>query len=181
MKNYKNEVEENSKTINPQTTNYQVSLETSKGTMLVDLFFDKAPGHCANILGLAKAGFYDNLSFHRVIDGFVVQAGCPRGDGTGGPGYNIDAEFNEYPHTLGVLSMARAQDPNSAGSQFFICLGDVPYLDRNYTAFGKVVNPEGLEALKTIGTVSTGANDKPNEDVLILKATVLESSKQPAN
>lgn len=177
MKDYKNDVATIAKSLNPEKTNYQVSLETSKGTMLVELFFDKAPGHCANIIGLAKSGFYDKLSFHRVIDGFVVQAGCPQGTGTGGPGYTIDAEFNDYPHTLGVLSMARAQDPNSAGSQFFICLGDVPYLDNNYTAFGKVINPEGLEVLKTIGSVATGAGDKPKEEILILKAEVLETAK----
>lgn len=177
MKNYQQEVEEAVKSVHPDKNNYQVSFETTKGNMLVDLFFDKAPDHCFNILGLVKAGFYDNITFHRVIDGFVIQAGCPEGTGTGGPGYHIKAEFNDYPHTLGVLSMARAQDPNSAGSQFFICLGDVPYLDGNYTAFGKVSGSEGIEVLKSIGKVQTGAGDKPVEEVKILKASVLETPK----
>lgn len=177
MKNYQSEVEEAVKSIHPEKNDYQVSFETNKGNILVDLFFDKAPDHCFNILGLAKSGFYNNLTFHRIIDGFVIQAGCPKGDGTGGPGYNIKAEFNERPHTLGVLSMARAQDPNSAGSQFFICLGDVPYLNGNYTAFGKVNDTAGLEVVKSIGKVKTGAGDKPLEKVVILKAAVLETPK----
>lgn len=177
MKNFKPEVELHTQDLDPSKKTYQVQLDTSKGPIILDLFFDRAPKHCANLIGLARAGFYDNLSFHRVIDGFVIQGGCPTGDGTGGPGYNVDAEFNDYPHTLGVLSMARAQDPNSAGSQFFLCLGDVPYLDNNYTAFGKVANTEGLEALKTIGSIPTGAGDKPNEDILIKKASVIESNK----
>lgn len=177
MKNYQPEVEAFAKTLTPNEKSYQVSLETSKGTILIDLFFEKAPRHSVNFLGLVNAGFYDGISFHRVIDGFVIQAGCPQGTGTGGPGYHIDAEFNDYPHTLGVLSMARAQDPNSAGSQFFICLGDVPYLDNNYTAFGKVNDPASLEVVKTIGSTQTGAGDKPTEDILIKKGTILEKAK----
>lgn len=177
MKNYHSDVENFAKTVTPENKNYQVSMETNKGNILIDLFFDKAPKHCLNFLGLVKADFYNNVSFHRVIENFVIQAGCPEGNGTGGPGYTIPAEFNDYNHTLGVLSMARAQDPNSAGSQFFLCLGDVPYLDGNYTAFGKVNDPESLEVVKTIGSMKTGAGDKPLEDAVILKATVVESAK----
>ncbi|MBL4701216.1 MAG: peptidylprolyl isomerase, partial [Phycisphaeraceae bacterium] len=97
----------------------QVKLETSEGTMILELWTDVAPGHSENFLKLAKQGFYDGLTFHRVLPEFVIQAGCPRGDGTGGPGWTIKAEFNDREHVKGVLSMARSADPDSAGSQFF--------------------------------------------------------------
>ena len=106
---------------------YQVEFKTSMGTILVDLWSDVAPGHAKNVYGLAKIGFYDGIISHRIIDGFMVQIGCPLGTGTGGPGYTIDAEFSDRQHEAGVLSMARTADPNSAGSQFFLCLDRVPH------------------------------------------------------
>lgn len=156
---------------------YQVEFETSKGKILLDLWPDIAPGHCRNLIGLAKIGFYDGIIVHRVIPGFVLQAGCPLGNGTGGPGYTIDAEFNERPHEAGVLSMARTSDPNSAGSQFFICLDRVPHLDRQYTAFGKTADDESLKVVLSIGAVATDASDRPTEDVTILSGRVIESDK----
>ncbi|MEX0655556.1 MAG: peptidylprolyl isomerase [Phycisphaeraceae bacterium] len=129
----------------------QVTLETSEGTMVLELWNDVAPGHADNFLKLVDDGFYDDLTFHRIIPGFVIQGGCPRGDGTGGPGWTVDAEFNDRQHEKGVLSMARSADPNSAGSQFFVCLGreHCQHLDRQYTAFGRVI--EGLDVVDKLG------------------------------
>lgn len=155
---------------------YQVVLETSAGDIRLDLLPDVAPGHVKNFLGLAKTGFYDDGTFHRVIEGFMIQGGCPEGSGYGGPGYQIDAEFNETPHEPGVLSMARSNDPNSAGSQFFICLERVPHLDRQYTAFGRTADDESLAVVRKIGSVETGANDKPKQKVEIRKVTVVEKA-----
>ncbi|WDI31259.1 peptidylprolyl isomerase [Hyphococcus flavus] len=118
-----------------------LSLDT--GDVTIEMFPEKAPNHVARIKELAEDGFYDGLSAHRVIDGFMAQMGCPRGDGTGGSGQNIDAEFNDVSHQRGVCSMARAQNPNSADSQFFICFDDASFLDGQYTAWGKVV--DGME------------------------------------
>lgn len=155
-------------------TTYQVEFQTSMGNILLDLYPDVAPEHCKNIIALSKIGFYDNLTFHRVIDGFVIQGGCPEGTGTGGPGYNVNAEFNSKPHELGVLSMARAGHPDSAGSQFFLCLGRVPHLDNQYTVFGAAANDESRDVISTIGKVETSYGDKPVEDVKINKAIVHE-------
>ena len=177
MKNFKEEVENFSKSVDFKANNYQVCLETNHGNITIDLFADRAPKHCLNFISLVKSGFYDNLTFHRIISGFVIQAGCPDGNGMGGPGYMIDAEFNDYPHDLGVLSMARAQDPNSAGSQFFICLGRVTHLDGNYTAFGKVADEAGLEVVKKIGASRTGAGDEQLEKVFIKKGLLIETKK----
>ncbi|MBN2676144.1 MAG: peptidylprolyl isomerase [Alphaproteobacteria bacterium] len=122
---------------------------TVLGTMEIKLFPEKAPKHVERILKLAKEGFYNGLKFHRVIAGFMVQTGCPYGTGTGGSKYpDLPAEFNDVSHKRGILSMARAQDPNSANSQFFIMLADTPYLDGQYTVFGEVV--KGLETVDTI-------------------------------
>lgn len=151
---------------------YQVKFDTSMGNILVDVYPDVAPKHSKNLVALAKVGFFDGLKFHRVIEGFVIQGGCPNGSGTGGPGYRVDAEFNTKLHEPGVLSMARAQDPNSAGSQFFICLERLPYLDRQYTVFGKTADEESLAVVKTIGHVDTDSQDRPVKDVIINKATV---------
>jgi peptidyl-prolyl cis-trans isomerase B (cyclophilin B) len=107
-----------------------------------------APKTVENFVTLAKKGFYNNLTFHRVVPDFVVQGGCPKGDGTGGPGYTIPAEFNKQKHLRGTLAMARSQDPNSAGSQFYICYGATPHLDGNYTVFGKVTS--GMEHVDRI-------------------------------
>src|SRR5882724_7452643 len=135
--NKKPEVDEASKNLDFVKFTYTANLDTSKGPIRLTFFPDLAPGHVKNFLGLAKIGFYDNLTFHRIIDGFMIQGGCPQGTGTGDGGYKIKAEFNSTPHVAGVLSMARSNDPNSAGTQFFICLEKASHLDRNYTAFGK--------------------------------------------
>ncbi|MBY0612287.1 MAG: peptidylprolyl isomerase [Beijerinckiaceae bacterium] len=124
-------------------------LETSKGTVKIEMRPDLAPGHVAHIKKLVGEQFYDGIIFHRVIDGFMAQTGCPKGTGTGGSKYpNIEAEFNAEPHVRGTCSMARAQNPNSANSQFFICFGDARFLDKQYTVWGKVV--EGMENVDKI-------------------------------
>ncbi|MCH2136059.1 MAG: peptidylprolyl isomerase [Phycisphaerales bacterium] len=150
-------------------------IQTSAGDITIELWNDVAPKHVDNFLKLAGDGFYDGLSFHRVISGFVIQGGCPKGDGTGGPGWNVDAEFNDREHHEGVLSMARSADPNSAGSQFFVCLGrdHCQHLDGNYTAFGKVI--DGLDAVRSIGTCSTGPGDAPTEPQTMNTVSVLEA------
>jgi len=114
---------------------------------------------------------------HRVIDKFVIQAGCPQGTGSGGPGYRIPAEFNSRLHEAGVLSMARTSDPNSAGSQFFLCLGRVPHLDRQYTAFGQTADETSLQNVLAIGKSPTDSQDRPKKEVKILKGTVLTLPK----
>lgn len=113
------------------------------GDVIIRLRDDLAPKHTSRIAELAGEGFYDGLTFHRVIDGFVAQGGCPEGNGTGGTGQKIDAEFNSAPHVRGACSMARTSDPNSADCQFFICLDEVPYLNNQYTVWGEVVS--GME------------------------------------
>jgi peptidyl-prolyl cis-trans isomerase B (cyclophilin B) len=154
---------------------YQIRLETSKGDILLDLLPDVAPGHCRNMIGLTKIGHYDGLTFHRVIKGFMIQGGCPEGTGRGGPGYTIAAEFNDTPHVAGTLSMARTNQPDTAGSQFFICLGTQDFLDGNYTAFGQTADAASLETVHKIGVVPTNQNDLPTTPVIISKATVIES------
>jgi len=121
------------------------------GTIFLELYPDSAPNHVRNFKWLSNVGFYDSLTFHRVIAGFVIQGGDPNGDGTGGPGWTVDTEFNGILHEPGILSMARAQDPNSAGSQFFICLGVEPHLDYQYTAFGRVIS--GMDVVDRISHV----------------------------
>jgi peptidyl-prolyl cis-trans isomerase B (cyclophilin B) len=175
--NRKADVEAAQKEIDFDNKNYQIELDTSMGKIKLDLLPEVAPGHVQNMLGLAKIGFYDGVTFHRVIQGFMIQGGCPQGTGTGGPGYTIRAEFNATPHEPGVLSMARTSDPHTAGSQFFICLERVPHLDRQYTAFGKTADAESLAVVKKIGAVPTGASDKPKTPVTINKATVIETAK----
>ena len=156
-------------------SNPQVRLETTAGDILVELWPDVAPKHSENFLKLSRDGFYDGLTFHRVIPGFVIQGGCPRGDGTGGPGWQVKAEFNERRHEKGVLSMARSADPDSAGSQFFVCLSreHCQHLDRQYTAFGKVL--EGIEAVDAIAATPLvdARSGRPVDPPRILKATVL--------
>ena len=131
----------------------RATIETSHGSITVELWDDVAPNHVENFLNLARKGFYDGLSFHRILPGFVIQGGCPNGTGTGGPGHNVNAEFNDRKHEKGVLSMARSAHPDSAGSQFFICLGreHCQHLDGKYTAFGTVV--DGLDAVDQIAGV----------------------------
>jgi peptidyl-prolyl cis-trans isomerase B (cyclophilin B) len=146
------------------------------GIIKAELYPEIAPNTVNNFIDLSSKGFYDNLKFHRIIKDFMIQGGDPKGDGTGGPGYSIEGEFtsngfaNSLKHTKGVLSMARSQDPNSAGSQFFIMTKEAPHLDGEYAAFGKVIS--GLDILDKIESVKTGSNDKPKEDVIIKSITV---------
>ena len=125
---------------------YSATIEMEDGgTIAIELWPELAPEHVNSFVFLARDGFYDGVTFHRIIDGFMAQGGDPTGTGMGGPGYNVPAEFNDTKHVAGVLSMARAQDPNSAGSQFFICNADATFLDGDYTAFGKVTS--GLDVV----------------------------------
>jgi peptidyl-prolyl cis-trans isomerase B (cyclophilin B) len=156
---------------------YEVVLDTSLGKIRLKLDPKVAPGHVRNLVALAESGYYDGGCFHRIIKGFMIQGGCPEGTGTGGPGYKIPAEFNATPHEPGVLSMARTNDPNSAGSQFFICLDRVPHLDRQYTAFGRTADDASLQVVKSIGSVRTAASDRPVEPVIITKVTVVKTPK----
>lgn len=161
------------------------------GTIKIQFYEDAAPGHVANFKKLVKQGFYDGTAFHRVVPGFMIQGGDPNTKsgnpdtwGMGGPGYSIKAEFNDRPHKRGVLSMARSADPNSAGSQFFICVADARFLDRQYTAFGEVI--EGMEVVGKIVTTPTMGNpqqesvdrtaSRPKQKVVLKKASIL--SKQ---
>jgi peptidyl-prolyl cis-trans isomerase B (cyclophilin B) len=158
---------------------YQVEFDTTAGKILLDVYPDVAPGHAKNLIGLAKIGFYNGIIFHRVIPGFVIQVGCPNGTGTGGPGYTIKAEFNKTLHEPGILSMARTSDPNSAGSQFFICLTreQTRSLDNQYTVFGKTANKESLDVVQKIGSTPTDARDKPLKDIKITSAQVIVTPK----
>ena len=153
-------------------------ISTTAGDMTLEFLPDKAPGHVENFVKLAEKGFYDGTVFHRTIAGFMIQGGCPQGTGTGGPGYTIKAEFNDTPHVKGVLSMARASDPNSAGSQFFICHGEARFLDKQYTAFGRLTKgSEVLDKIATAPTVRGGENSKPVKPVKINKVTVQRPAK----
>ena len=152
----------------PMNTSNEVAvIKTNEGDMVAELWPDVAPKTVENFKKLARQGFYDGTAFHRIIKGFMIQGGDPLTKdeskraswGTGDPGYKIAAEFNEKSHTRGVLSMARSNDPNSAGSQFFICHGDPTFLDRQYTAFGKLI--KGDEVLEKIATTKTGPGDRP--------------------
>lgn len=136
-------------------------ISTDLGDMTVELWDDVAPKHVENFLKLGANGFYSNLNFHRIIPGFVVQGGCPKGNGTGGPGWNVKAEFNDRKHVPGTLSMARSSHPDSAGSQFFICLTreKCQHLDKQYTGFGQVV--EGMDVVQKLGAVKTDRGDRP--------------------
>ena len=143
--------------------------------MKVELYPEVAPNTVRNFLSLVKKGFYDGTIFHRVIPGFVIQGGDPEGTGMGGPDYHIRGEFakngskNDLKHTKGVISMARASHPDSAGSQFFLMAGDAPYLDGNYAAFGKII--EGLEEVDRIVGTPRDAKDRPREDQVMKKVT----------
>lgn len=143
-------------------------VETKFGKMVIEFYDKDAPKTVANFKKLAQQNFYDGTAFHRIIDGFMIQGGDPLskdpqnpGVGTGGPGYKIAAEFNTNKHVLGVVSMARSSDPDSAGSQFFICLGDASFLNGQYTAFGKLI--DGVDVLKKIGGASTKMNSSGSE------------------
>ena len=146
------------------------------GTIKVELNPNEAPITVENFVKLAKSGFYNGLTFHRVIKGFMIQGGCPKGNGTGGPGYEIKGEFaangvqNNISHKRGVISMARAYDPDSAGSQFFIMHKDGNFLDGQYAAFGETV--EGIEVVDKVAAVRTSPNDKPLTPVVINTITI---------
>jgi len=127
-----------------------VTIETDKGNIVFEMFPDGAPKTVARITELIKQGFYNGLTFHRVVPGFVIQGGDPKGNGTGGSGVNLKAEFNEKPHLLGTVAMARANDPDSADSQFYICLGPQPFLDGKYTVFGQVTDKASLDVIQKI-------------------------------
>ena len=151
----------------PSAQNEVAVIKTSEGEMVLEFWPDVAPGHVENFKKLARQGFYDGTAFHRVIKGFMIQGGDPLTKdetmqarwGTGDPGYKIKAEFNKKSHVRGVLSAARSQDPNSAGSQFFICHDRATFLDGQYTAYGKLI--KGDEVLEKINTTQTGPQDRP--------------------
>jgi len=174
------QVDEATANLDFAANDYRVEFETSHGPIRLSLLPDVAPGHCRNLIGLARIGFYDSLEFHRIIAGFMIQGGCPEGTGTGGPGYQISAEFNKTPHVPGVLSMARSSSPNSAGSQFFICLGAHGHLDGQYTAFGRTADDESLATVRKIGGVATDSHDRPREPVAIVSVKVVETPKKAA-
>lgn len=155
-----------------------IVIDTNMGEIKAELYPDVAPVTVKNFIDLIKKGFYNGLTFHRVIEGFMIQGGCPKGNGTGGPGYCIKGEFrangvkNDLKHDRGVLSMARAMDPDSAGSQFFIMHETSPHLDGQYAAFGKVT--DGMDVVDRIASVRTDFNDRPLEKVVINEMRVSE-------
>ncbi|ONI44874.1 peptidylprolyl isomerase [Candidatus Epulonipiscioides gigas] len=157
---------------------YPVATITIKdyGDVVANLYYDVAPNTVSNFIDLAEAGFYDGLTLHRIIEGFMLQGGDPNGDGTGGPGYSIKGEFasndfkNNLKHKKGILSMARAMNPDSAGSQFFIMFDDAPHLDGEYAAFGEVIS--GLDVVDKIEMVETGKNNKPVNNIIIEKIII---------
>ena len=160
-----------------ETTRPVVTFEMENGDVIkAELYPETAPNSVNNFISLINSGFYDGLIFHRVIKGFMIQGGCPEGTGMGGPGYSIKGEFshngfeNDLMHTAGVLSMARAMHPDSAGSQFFIMHKDAPHLDGEYAAFGKVT--EGMDIVNKIAETATDWNDRPIETQKIKQVTV---------
>ena len=164
-------------------TRVQITIQVEEelwGEIQLKFFPDVAPNHVKNLVTLANDTFYDGTTFHRVIPGFMIQGGDPNSKdadrsrhGTGGPGHQVNAEFNKRPHRRGTLSMARSQDPNSAGSQFFICVADANFLDGQYTAFGEVVS--GMEIVDRIVNVQRDGNDNPLTRIE-MKLTVIETN-----
>ena len=144
-----------------------VVMETNYGPIEIELFWKDTPKTAENFLKLVLSGYYDGLTFHRIVPNFVIQGGDPSGDGTGGPGYSIPFEKANTKHLRGSLGMARSQDPNSAGSQFYICLRDLPNLDNNYVVFGKVI--QGMDTVDKIAAVKTGPGDFPVDKVIMTK------------
>ncbi|MCC8135614.1 MAG: peptidylprolyl isomerase [Ruminococcus sp.] len=156
-----------------------VIIEMENGKQIkIELYPDIAPITCENFEKLVKSGFYDGLTFHRIIPGFMIQGGCPKGNGTGGPGWSIKGEFssngvkNSLRHTRGVVSMARSMKPDSAGSQFFIMHDDAPHLDGQYAAFGKGI--EGMDVVDEIAEVPTDYSDKPVQPQIMKKVTIVD-------
>ncbi len=174
--------EDGTKSMNPSANEVAV-IKTSEGDMVVQFWTDAAPKTIQNFKKLARSGFYDGTVFHRIVKGFMIQGGDPLSKdpnkenlyGTGGPGYKIKAEFNDHPHERGVISMAREPDPDSAGSQFFICLAPVPRLDHQYTTFGEVI--KGTDALEKIGDtpveMAHGEMSKPTKRVVINRIDIV--------
>src|SRR6266550_8269141 len=167
-----------------ENTNEVAVIKTNQGEMVITFWPDVAPKTVENFKKLAREGYYDGTAFHRIVKGFMIQGGDPLTKdpsaegrwGTGGPGYQIKAEFNEKPHVRGVISMARSQNPDSAGSQFFVCLGDAKFLDRQYTAFGQVI--KGDEVLGQIGDTrvtpnNSGEMSKPTARVGVESVTIV--------
>ena len=159
-------------------TNEVAVLETAKGTIVLEFFPEVAPKHVENFKKLAREKFYDGTTFHRVIPKFMIQGGDPNtkdddptNDGRGGPGYTIKAEFNSKPHVRGTLSMARSSDPDSAGSQFFICVARTPWLDGKYTVFGRAI--EGMDVVDKIVSVERDQRDRPLKDVVLKTVRIM--------
>ncbi len=161
--------------INMKNPIVTITMETGK-EIKIELYPEKAPNTVNNFISLVKKGFYNGTKFHRVIENFVIQGGDPQGTGMGGPGYEIKGEFskngfaNDLKHTRGIISMARAQHPDSAGSQFFVMHMDAPHLDGSYAAFGKVIS--GMSEVDRIATVESDPNDKPLKDEIMKNVTV---------
>ena len=163
----------------PASANEVGVITTSEGVMVVEFYPDVAPKHVANFKKLARAGFYDGTAFHRVMPGFMIQGGDPNTKdesnkaswGQGGPGWTLNAEFNAKHHARGILSMARTNDPNSAGSQFFICHGDAGFLDHQYTVFGNLI--KGFDVLDKIATTPTETPDRPIKRVNIISVKIV--------
>lgn len=161
------------------TQNTTVKVEMEDGSyFVIEVYPEYAPVTATNFVDLVNSGFYNGLKFHRIVPGFVIQGGCPEGNGMGGSGKNIKGEFlsngfegNTLSHTKGVVSMARAEDPNSASSQFFICLNDAAHLDGDYAAFGKVI--EGMETVEAISKERTDMNDNPLTPVVMKNVSVI--------
>ena len=151
-------------------------VETNMGTFSFKLYPEDAPQTVASFKKLANKGFYDGLIFHRVIAGFMMQGGDPTGTGTGGPGYTVKAEFNKHSHVAGTVSMARSADPDSAGSQFFVCLAAASHLDGQYTVFGQVI--DGMDVVDAIGKTKTDRGDRPIEEVVMKKVTIQEVASE---
>ena len=151
---------------------YTATIETTEGTITADLYPKIAPQTVNAFVFLAREGFYEGVIFHRIIPGFMIQGGDPTGTGTGGPGYKLKAEFNDMKHDKGVLSMARTNDPNSAGSQFFLMHEDSPFLDKQYTAFGMITS--GIETVDKIVSAPRDHNDRPKNPTKINKITIEE-------
>ncbi|MSR28641.1 MAG: peptidylprolyl isomerase [Phycisphaerales bacterium] len=154
-----------------ETSYPTVHIETTLGDFDIELWNDVAPKHAENFQKLARKGFYDGLNFHRIIKDFVIQGGCPDGNGTGGPGWQVKAEFNDRKHEPGVLSMARSAHPDSAGSQFFVCLtrDHCKHLDGQYTAFGRVTS--GMESVEKIAALACDRNGMPKAPPTMTKVT----------
>jgi peptidyl-prolyl cis-trans isomerase A (cyclophilin A) len=155
--------------------NRNAHFHTNHGDFTIELFEDRAPATTRNFIDLTEKGYYDGLTFHRVIDGFMIQGGCPLGTGTGGPGYKIKDEFHpQLKHDAkGILSMANS-GPNTGGSQFFITLAPTPWLDNRHAVFGKVTS--GLDVVEKIGKVRTGAQDRPAEPVVIDRVEITQAA-----